>query len=343
MPGTPQQSHNLKLVSVQLASVPVDWSGYDQTLGYQAGSVAFITSTNELYDCINASVGAAEWGKRAIFDANSQIPVASNADYVGTTDPTVNNDAADTAVLGQTFRVTSLWSNTTDRRLWYCRDATATSAKWDLVSQTDATGNQIFSKLKPRLIAIADTTTIPTINEMVNVVDNVSAPMRVYGFAIGDGVTARGVMRPWTIASKSTDTGNVTTGVDTLWSVSVPGNTLARNGDVLRFDLGIFTAANINNKEVVVSFGGTTIFDSTALALNGADLSIEGIIIRTSATTVRCIVRAVGDSALLPSTATYSTVTVTLANAAGFLVTGEATDSDDVVLAIGRLTFEPAE
>jgi hypothetical protein len=50
--------------------------------------------------------------------------------YVTTTDPGVNNDSADTAAIGVTFRAGDEWLNTTDGHRRICVDATPTSAVW---------------------------------------------------------------------------------------------------------------------------------------------------------------------------------------------------------------------
>lgn len=120
------------------------------------------------------------------------VPLAQLADYVGTTDPTVNNDSADTAALGQKFRAKSLWLNTTTRTIWVCFSAGVGAAAWYVVGEFDVSGNAIFSKLTPRLIAFNDAVTIPAVGEIVVIVNNATTPTAVYGYAVGDGVTARG-------------------------------------------------------------------------------------------------------------------------------------------------------
>jgi hypothetical protein len=60
---------------------------------------------------------------------------ARNNNFQATSDPTASND------LTQGYGVGSLWSNTTNLRLWVCLNATASAAKWQLLS-SDVNGQR---------------------------------------------------------------------------------------------------------------------------------------------------------------------------------------------------------
>jgi hypothetical protein len=54
--------------------------------------------------------------------------------YATTSDPTANNDSADTAGIGVTFRAGDLWTNTSSKVIFACKDATPTAAVWSDIS-----------------------------------------------------------------------------------------------------------------------------------------------------------------------------------------------------------------
>lgn len=135
---------------------------------------------------------ATNWRLMIVGDVKDQVPLTQIAHYVGTTDPTVNNDSADTAVLGQTFRADSLWMNTSSRKLWRCFSASVGAAAWYVVAEFNTSGDQLFNKMTPRLIAFDDAVTIPAVGEIVTIVDDAADPTEVYGDSRGDGTTVRG-------------------------------------------------------------------------------------------------------------------------------------------------------
>jgi hypothetical protein len=60
-------------------------------------------------------------------------------------------------------------------------------------------------------------------------------------------------------------------------------NQLKNNGDILTFSFKGTYAANGNNKRLQISFGSQTIFDTTALAINGGAWIFDVEVTRTSA------------------------------------------------------------
>lgn len=62
--------------------------------------------------------------------AEGDDPRFPTARYDTTTNPTVNNDSADTAGIGRTFAVGDTWRNTVSGEEWRCWSAVATAANW---------------------------------------------------------------------------------------------------------------------------------------------------------------------------------------------------------------------
>lgn len=131
----------------------------------------------------------------------------------------------------------------------------------------------------------------------------------------------------------TTQTGNGA-GVETdLFSVSIAGATLAADGDTIDFfGAGTFGAVASIDKRLRVKFGGTTIFDSGALAVTSLQWRLEGQIIRTGAATqkVVCQILTSGTTTLF-SPVSFTSPTETLSGAVTLKVTGAGTNASDVV------------
>lgn len=147
-----------------------------------------------------------------------------------------------------------------------------------------------------------------------------------------------------TLKSDITAVGNVTTGVDDLISYSVPASTLGTNGDSITFEAAIQFAANANSKEVICSFGGTTLIDTTAQIQSGGDMTIRGTIVRTGATT-QIATTTFSNTAVTPLFATgaskYSAPAETLSGAVTLKCTGEGVASDDISQKFLRVEWKP--
>lgn len=174
------------------------------------------------------------------------------------------------------------------------------------------------------------------------------APASVENFAITGVLSVKAGASAGTIAkvggsihTDTTTTGNVGTGEDTLFSYSLPANTLNTNKDsICGFVAGTF-AANANNKNVRVKFGGTTLFATGAVAFNTGDWRIDFEIIRTGAATQKAIARFTSDNTSLDESCDYTTPAETLSGAITILVTGEATSNNDVVGEMFSIEFKP--
>lgn len=88
---------------------------------------------------------------------------------------------------------------------------------------------------------------------------------------------------------KNTTTNNSSTGgvINLTGDVTIAANTLSANGKTIRFTALLHTAANVNNKQITVSYGGTTIFDSGVFTGGGGRLNIKIVveIVRTGSAT----------------------------------------------------------
>lgn len=103
--------------------------------------------------------------------------------------------------------------------------------------------------------------------------------------AAGSGA---GVGRPQRTLFVSAATGTGCAGdlvENDMKSVSIAANTLATNGDTIKFKAAFRCAANATTKRLRVKFGAMVLIDSTAIAHNNATIVIEGTIIRTGAAT----------------------------------------------------------
>lgn len=165
------------------------------------------------------------------------------------------------------------------------------------------------------------------------------------GVTIAAGGSASTVKVGGTLTTDTTQTGNITTGEDTLQTYSLPAGTLSVNGYSTFLKVVGTIANNANAKRIRVKFGATTIFDTGAAGIaasNAMDWSIEAQIIRTGAATQKCIVTAVFGVALVgvPSV-DYTTAAETLSGAVTILVTGEATNTNDIVKEAFKASFEP--
>jgi len=105
------------------------------------------------------------------------------------------------------------------------------------------------------------------------------------------------LIRVW--GDSAAPTTNTTTGATTLFTVTIPADTYSSTAQKVKFRAVGTYAANANGKKLVVEMGGVTIYDSTSLAINANDWSIEGIVFRNSTGSISTIVTAASDDALL--------------------------------------------
>ena len=159
----------------------------------------------------------------------------------------------------------------------------------------------------------------------------------------GNGAIEASLSTPLNV--NTTSTGNVGVGEDDLITYSVAGNTLAANGDAIRFRASGTIANSINAKRLRVKFGGTTILDTGAAGFPisaAIQWVLEGEIIRTGAATQKCSANLSTNNASLASYVGYSTAAETLSGAVTLKLTGEAVSDNDIVQETMNTKWEPA-
>jgi hypothetical protein len=145
------------------------------------------------------------------------------------------------------------------------------------------------------------------------------------------------------IYSSITTAGNLGTGEDDLFLYEVPANTLTVDkASLVAYASGTF-AANANSKRVRVRFGGTSIFDSGAVALNSGDWYVEVQIFRTASSTQKTVTTFRTSNSTLYTTVDYTTAAVDLTTPLELRVTAEATSNNDVVGELFKVIYQPVE
>jgi len=121
------------------------------------------------------------------------------------------------------------------------------------------------------------------------------------------------------------DTTAVGTGADTnetdLITFSLPADSLSADGKVVRITAWGNTAANGNTKTIRLKFGAEEIRAIGPSAINGLDWRIDGLVIRTGATTQDAMATESLDAAAQDTTIT--TPAETLSGAVVIKITGE--------------------
>ncbi len=80
--------------------------------------------------------------------------------------------------------------------------------------------------------------------------------------------------------------GNVTTGLDSLHTFTLPANSLATNGDWVRFRYAGNLATNDNNKRLRISIDNQTLEDTGLIDIDQGWWKVDGTYTRLTATTV---------------------------------------------------------
>jgi hypothetical protein len=112
---------------------------------------------------------------------------------------------------------------------------------------------------------------------------------------------------------------------------SLLANTLNTDNDFIEIiGFGTF-AANANNKRIKLVIGATTIYDTTALAVNSGAWKITAIISRVSSVLQKCIIEISAETAVLTNSATYITSAENLATNLNVKFTGTGVAGSDIV------------
>lgn len=155
-----------------------------------------------------------------------------------------------------------------------------------------------------------------------------------------------------TLFQDSTTVGNpANTNETDLHTYTMPGGTLAADGDSVMVYSVVFNANTGNNKQTRLRFGGTVVGDSTVLSVTNNWWVIRAIIMRTSATTQKsaCWVSNVANGAAWNSAAggnmNSTTPAETLSGSVVIRVTGQSNTTgaaNDVQVLLTVITKIPA-
>jgi hypothetical protein len=150
-----------------------------------------------------------------------------------------------------------------------------------------------------------------------------------------------------TLTEGFADAGNTTTSETDLYTYTTPASTLDVNGHSVRARYAGTVVNSTSTKQVKVYFGGTVVFDSTALATTAAaSWDVDVICIRVSSTVVRCSTTMNASGGLaLAANAGYTEVTgLTLTNTNILKITGTAAGAgaatNDIVGKLNKVVFE---
>ncbi len=136
-----------------------------------------------------------------------------------------------------------------------------------------------------------------------------------------------------TVYQSITAVGNGGTGEDDLITQTIAANVLAVNGDRLRITSVVYFATNANNKEVKLYWNGVNIYTSTGGGAPSACTAVyETIITRTGAATQNIYTKVNSDDVnWTRSMASFVTGSAALSGAVTTKLTGEATDTNDII------------
>lgn len=211
----------------------------------------------------------------------------------------------------------------------------------------DTNGNELFT-----LNAIGSAVSEVSIT---NAITGVTGP--IIGVSSGDtnvnlNINAKGTGRvvikgyPFCLENNTTATGNITTGLDSLHSYSLPANSLVANGDFVEVHYGGTFAVNDADKRIQITADSQVAFNSGLKDIDFGVWRAEVTYTRVSATSLRAsgfilmgqiIVSTNGAIDTANSSYDYRAINATLtvanltSNAITLLVQAEGTNTDDIV------------
>lgn len=150
-------------------------------------------------------------------------------------------------------------------------------------------------------------------------------------------------------AIHTVNTGNVTTTETDLFTDTLIAGLFAETGDTMIADYAGTTVTHATaTRRIRVYFGGTVIFDTTALTtVGGSNWHIRVVCVRSASTTVKCSVTFLGTN-YASVVANYQAVTgLTLSNTQIIKITGQAAAAgaatNDIIATFGVLNFYPVQ
>lgn len=322
------------------ASAVPTWSGY--TFSGTASQVyTFPTTTATLArtDAAQTFTGVQTF---------SSAPVISSITNSGTfTIPTVTGTAVQYAPTSTASSATPNPAGDAKENEYYLT-ALAVDATFSAPSGTPANGNKLLIRVTDNGTrrALAWNSIYRAVGNLVLPSYTVASSTQVYNFVYNstdskwDFVqSTNGYLK--NLTTNVTSVGNVGTGVDDLMTYSIPAGQLGTDGDYLEFTITVTFAANANNKQVTVVYGGTTIYASGAQPQNDGSMVIRGQIIRSGATTQRITFQEISNGTLFTDYADYVTASETLSGAVTLKATGEGVSTNDIVNTIMTIKYVP--
>ncbi len=146
------------------------------------------------------------------------------------------------------------------------------------------------------------------------------------------------------LTSSAVTTGNSAGSTSSLFSYSIPANTLQSPGDSIEFTAaGTFATSATLNKRILVVYGSTTILDTGALAITTlSSWGIKGTIMMTGSSAETSTVNINTSNSALTGNSSYTAPLEIVSNAINLVIDGEGTNSNDVVLNMVKISFNPA-
>ena len=128
----------------------------------------------------------------------------------------------------------------------------------------------------------------------------------------------------------------------TVATTNLPASTLTNNGDAIEFMAAGTFAASANNKQLQVLLGGTTIFDSTSLAItSAASWALTGLVVRSGSNAQRCTVSLTTSSSVAAATSTYTATTLTDTGSLTLALQATGGATNDLVCDVWRVLRRP--
>jgi hypothetical protein len=165
------------------------------------------------------------------------------------------------------------------------------------------------------------------------------------GLLVGGGITviATNTFSPGGVLSSAGTTSASSSTIETeIYSSTFPANTFGQNGDSADFLLAGTFAANGNNKRLRVYLGATTIYDSTSQGMNSGEWSLRGTILRTGASSQKCVTTLSTNSLTLFTFNDYATASSDTTSTINLRVTAVGGATNDVVGELFRTEWKPS-
>lgn len=239
-----------------------------------------------------------------------------------------------------TYFATEIWSSSTNDRTTATLAATVLDNNYFYQLATNSTkyfwirAKNIYNRSDGAWHPTGSTSGVSATSQLVQSADLASAVTTAITSAVTTvvlGAVAALYVTPR--YQNTTQTGNTAATETDCFSHSIPGATLATNGQSLQVEAaGTFSGAVGANSRIKIIFGTTTIFDTGVLSISAAaSWTLYFSIIRTGATSQKIAVSMNTSNAALMGYANYTTATETLSSSKTLKLTINGTNASDTV------------